>query len=164
MNRTLLTSLALLALSGGSAFAADLRVKAPPMVASAPVYTWTGCYVGANIGAARTEASVTFFGVEDFSRSKSGGAFGGQIGCDYQFASNWVIGVQGMIDGTNVEVDRLSNRFANTNLHAEVDRFATITARFGYAVSPAFLIYGKVGWGSIKTSLTATNTLTNVEL
>ena len=23
---------------------------------------------------------------------------GGQIGCDYQFAGNWVLGVQGMVD------------------------------------------------------------------
>ena len=134
------------------------------MIAPAPVYTWTGCYIGANAGAARAETSVTFSGLEDFSRSRNGGAFGGQIGCDYQFASNWVFGVQGLIDGTNVEVDRVSTRFANTSFHAEVDRFATVTARVGYAVAPAFLIYGKVGWGTYKTSLAATNTLTNVEL
>ena len=52
----------------GSATAADMparmAVKAP-LVAAVP-FTWSGCYVG------------------------------GQLGCNYQVASNWVIGVEGM--------------------------------------------------------------------
>ena len=53
--------------------------------------------------------------------------------------------------------------FPNTVLHADVDGFATISARFGYAVSQAFLLYGKVGWGSYRTKLSAVNTVTGVE-
>jgi outer membrane immunogenic protein len=45
-----------------------------------------------------------------------------------------------------------------------VDRFATFTGRFGYAITPAFLFYGKVGWGSYRTSLTAINTVNGVGL
>ena len=165
MKRTLLAGLAATTLLANYAYAADMRVKAaPPPPAPVPVATWTGCYIGANAGWASAETSVSFGGTGDFSRSKDGGSFGGQIGCDYQFASNWVIGIQGMLDGTNLEADRLSGRFPNTNFHAELERFATITARLGFTVTPAFLIYGKVGWGSYRTSLEAINTLTGVSL
>jgi len=40
---------AVAALIGAPAFAADMAVKAPPP-APAPVYSWTGWYVGLNAG------------------------------------------------------------------------------------------------------------------
>ena len=46
MKRILLASVAALGLAG-TASAADLAVKAPPLV---PVFTWSGCYLGANAG------------------------------------------------------------------------------------------------------------------
>jgi outer membrane immunogenic protein len=53
MKKFVLGSIALIALAG-TATAADLpqrpAYKAAPMMAPAPVYNWTGCYVGANIG------------------------------------------------------------------------------------------------------------------
>jgi outer membrane immunogenic protein len=148
-----------------SAIAADMRVKAPPAPPPAPVYTWTGCYLGINGGWAQAETRVTFGAVQEFSRSADGGAFGGQIGCDYQFAaSNFVVGIQALFDGTNIDVDRVSVLFPNTAFHAEVEWFGTISGRLGYAIAPQFLLYGKVGWGTYKTSLTATDTLTGVQL
>jgi outer membrane immunogenic protein len=164
MKRNLLAGMALVALTISPAFAADMPAYRAPPPPPLPSYSWTGCYIGANAGWARAGTSVSFNGSEDFSRSASGGAFGGQVGCDYQFAYNWVIGIQAMIDGTNVEVDRESVLFRNTNFHAEVDRFATVTARFGYAITPTFLLYGKLGWGSYKTSISANNTVTGVQL
>jgi outer membrane immunogenic protein len=81
-----------------SAIAADMPVKAPP--APAPVYTWTGSYIGGNIGWAEVSAHFDDSRLGDDGRlSKSGFAGGGQIGPDYQFASNWVIGVQGLKNG-----------------------------------------------------------------
>src|SRR5262249_5204692 len=82
-----------------TATAADMPLKAPPPV-PAPVYLWTGCYIGGNLGWA--EASAHFedrFGEDDGRLSKSGFAGGGQIGCDYQFAASWGLGVQCMIVG-----------------------------------------------------------------
>jgi outer membrane immunogenic protein len=39
----------------------------------------------------------------DYSSSKGTGFIGGgQIGCDYQFTSNWVIGIQGGVDFGNI--------------------------------------------------------------
>ena len=147
-----------------SAMAADLPVKAPPPP-PAPVYSWTGCYLGVNGGWARAETRVRFGAVQDFDRSADGGAFGGQIGCDYQFASsNWVVGIQALFDGTSIDADRVSVLFPNTAFHAEVEWFGTISARLGYAIAPQFLLYGKVGWGTYETSLTAVSTLTGLEI
>ena len=69
-----------------------------------------------------------------------------------------------MLDGTNIDAERVSVLFPTTLFRAEVDAFATITGRLGYAVSPAFLLYGKFGWGAYKTSLTAIDTLTGAEI
>ena len=84
-----------------TATAADLPRKAPAYVPPAPPpLTWTGCYIGANIGGAwgRFELDTA---AGDFHRTNSGFAGGGQIGCDYQFAgSGLVIGFRNIFDGT----------------------------------------------------------------
>jgi outer membrane immunogenic protein len=46
--------------TGGFAFAADMAVKAPPAPAAAPVYNWTGWYVGVNAGASFGSAKTDF--------------------------------------------------------------------------------------------------------
>jgi outer membrane immunogenic protein len=47
--KKLATAIAAIALIGTPAFAADMAVKAPPPP-PAPVYSWTGFYVGGNVG------------------------------------------------------------------------------------------------------------------
>jgi outer membrane immunogenic protein len=119
-------ALAFTAALGNTATAADMPVKAPP--APAPVYMWTGCYIGGNIGWA--QVSTRFedrFGEDDGRLSKSGFAGGGQIGCDYQFASNWVFGVQGMFDGADISRSRVSVLDTDLTFHSDVRWFATIT-------------------------------------
>jgi outer membrane immunogenic protein len=49
MKFRLIASAAFIALFGGSAIAADLAVKAPPPP-PAPIWSWTGWYVGLNVG------------------------------------------------------------------------------------------------------------------
>jgi outer membrane immunogenic protein len=39
----------------------------------------------------------------DLSTNNSGFAGGGQIGCDYQFAGGWVIGIRNMFDRDKLE-------------------------------------------------------------
>jgi outer membrane immunogenic protein len=48
MTRALLAATATLFLFAGSAYAADMPLKAPPAAAPAP--TWTGWYIGINGG------------------------------------------------------------------------------------------------------------------
>ena len=52
--RALLLSTVALATLAGSAFAADLpsRKEAPVYIAPAPAFSWTGFYIGGDIGAA----------------------------------------------------------------------------------------------------------------
>jgi len=142
-----------------SAIAADMPMKAPPP-APAPVYLWTGCYIGGNVGWAQVSAHLNdrFDGDDDGRLSKSGFAGGGQIGCDYQFASNWVFGIQGMIDGADISRSRESILVPEVTFHSDVRWFGTITARLGYLVTPSFLFYAKGGWGTVKQRFSATET------
>src|ERR1700761_2876338 len=123
MHSKLVYAAALVALVGVSAAsAADLPVytKAPPV----PVvtYNWTGCYVGVNggwkdgrfhdqsadvapitgpVGTAGTfTAPRDFIGLNGIDRDS--GAVGGQIGCRWQTPQNWVFGVEGDADWTNL--------------------------------------------------------------
>ncbi len=86
MRKSLLTLLAaVIGLAASQASAADLPRKAPAYVPPAPPpVTWTGCYIGANVGGvfARRSADFGTFGSLD-SDTNSGFAGGGQIGCDY---------------------------------------------------------------------------------
>src|SRR5262249_60071547 len=50
MNKVLLAGIAL-ALGTGVASAADMPVKAPPAPLPPP-FSWTGCYIGGNVGGA----------------------------------------------------------------------------------------------------------------
>jgi outer membrane immunogenic protein len=160
MKRLLLSSLAFAALAVGPALAADLPRKAPPayIPPAPPPITWTGCYIGANIGGAFGNASATFDAGE-VSTNGSGFAGGGQIGCDYQFAgTGWVIGFRDMFDGTSNKRSRtigfgpLAGGVANFNNQW----FDTLTGRIGYAVAPTWLLYGQggVAWGHTSTNIT----------
>ena len=56
--KKLATAIAAIALIGTPAFAADMAVKAPPSPPPAPVYNWTGWYVGVNAGASMGNANT----------------------------------------------------------------------------------------------------------
>ena len=112
IRTTLLASVSALALLiANDVKAADMAIKAPrPMIAPAPVYSWTGCYVGAHVGWGRSrnghhQTAQSFATAAGFAASgrvdSSGGLFGGQVGCNYQFAGSWVVGAQGDIAGTD---------------------------------------------------------------
>ena len=162
MKRILLATVAMVALGSASALAADMPqrpvYKAPVMMAPPP--TWTGCYIGGNIGGAFGNASVTdnASGAE-VSGNGSGFAGGGQIGCDYQFSGGFVIGLRNMFDGTS---NKKSGTFATGPLAGDVANFNnqwfdTLTARLGYAVQPDWLLYFQGGgaWAQTSTNITA---------
>jgi outer membrane immunogenic protein len=155
-----IVALAFAAALGSSATAADMPLKAPP-APPAPVYLWTGCYIGGNIGWAEvsTHFEDHFTGEDDGRLSKSGFAGGGQIGCDYQFANNWVFGIQGMIDGTDISRSRFSVLSPEFMFHSDVRWFGTVTGRLGYLITPSFLFYAKGGWGTVKQRFSVTDTL-----
>ena len=108
MKQLLLASLALVAVGvTAPAKAADMPVK---YVAPAPVFTWTGCYVGAHVGYKWGTSKQTYggdrAGVPDAflpvgfdvtgNYNVNGVVGGGQGGCNYQTGA-WVWGVE--VDG-----------------------------------------------------------------
>ena len=146
MKKFLLGTVALVALGTASAVAADLPArtytKAP--VYAAPVYNWTGFYAGVHIGAAFGGDDGATTNIPGLVTSNRDAAFlgGGQIGADYQFAPNWLVGIEGQISG-------LSNSDRNFTtvdgvLRDRSDWLASVTGRLGYTWGPG-LIYAKGG-------------------
>src|ERR1700730_8995877 len=95
MKKFLLATVALVALGATvPALAADLAArpytKAPAY--AAPIYNWTGFYIGGHIGGA-FNGNNNFGGL--VNNGNDGRFLGGvQGGADYQFAPNWVLGVE----------------------------------------------------------------------
>jgi outer membrane immunogenic protein len=58
--KKLATAIVAIALIGTPAFAADMAIKAPPSPPPAPVYNWTGWYVGGNVGASMGNVNTDF--------------------------------------------------------------------------------------------------------
>jgi outer membrane immunogenic protein len=138
-----------------SASAADLPVRMSvkaPIVAAVP-FTWTGCYAGAHAGYGwgRENFNDPFANFTlnpgDSVRVRSEGALaGGQVGCNYQVASNWVVGLEGQYSWADIKGN--SNGpdliFGAKNLSSKTDGLASITGRVGYSFD-RLLIYGKGG-------------------
>src|SRR6266851_454019 len=97
MKKFLLATAALAALGATApALGADLGArpyynKAPAY--AAPLYNWTGFYIGGHLGGAFSGSS-NFNGLvlSDYSARLLGGV---QAGADWQFAPSWVVGVEG---------------------------------------------------------------------
>lgn|SRR5262249_25729977 len=96
MKKFLLAGVAL-AFIGSAARAADLPINAPYQAAPIPVYSWTGVYLGANIGYSwgQSKFDATLAGVATVSHSErmNGVIGGGQFGFNYQFGM-WVLGLE----------------------------------------------------------------------
>jgi outer membrane immunogenic protein len=95
-------------------------------------------------------------GVTTTHLSPSGAVIGGQLGCDYQFAPNWVIGVEGAASGSTLKGSKtvgLPDGFAGDQalVSSKTDFLPSVTGRLGYAIDRT-LFYGKAGvaWASDK--------------
>lgn len=165
MKRLLLTTVAATAITAtGVAVAADLPMatKAPPPgLAPMPVFSWSGCYLGAHVGLGTNhtqwqdtqavgdlDAFATFRSPET---NGSGGVFGGQVGCDWQVSSVWVLGVQGTFSGANIKSTAQDQFNAQWTLTDNINWYATFTGKVGWAINNVML-YGKGGaaWASTK--------------
>jgi outer membrane immunogenic protein len=142
---------------GQVAHAADLPArsvyKAPP---AAQAFSWTGCYIGGNVGGIRSETdwSLVAGGGSGGSHDADGLMAGGQAGCDYQVGT-WVFGAEGMFNWTNADGSHVSP--AGTRLSNEANWLALATARIGYAWDRnLFYVKGGGAWlDQSHTSVTA---------
>jgi len=139
MKKLLLASIAAATFCGAPAIAADLPPKGPVYKAVAPMFSWTGFYIGAHAGYAWgtvTGTTVTQ-GLE-----QDGWFGGGQLGYNYQLASNWVVGIEGDIAASGID---LRNTGAFVGFKNDLQYFGTLRGRLGYAWE-RFLVYGTGGW------------------
>jgi outer membrane immunogenic protein len=142
-----------LALIAAPAMAADLAVKAPMYKAPPPVYvfSWTGCYVGGNVGGVWVhkdwidhQVGTANFGLSDGTHDPNSWIGGVQAGCDYQFAGGFVVGIAGDYDWTNANASNASILFPGFTNSSKVKNLASVTGRIGYAWD-RFLGYVKGG-------------------
>jgi outer membrane immunogenic protein len=123
LRRTLLASAGALALTG-AALAADLPSRAPPPVylPPPPAFTWTGVYLGGQIGYAwaRDNGSINnpapgIPGLPPsiflrFTVNPQGVIGGAHIGYNLQF-NHWVVGLEADVDGTSLSNTMLVGAF-----------------------------------------------------
>ena len=57
--KKIVLGISILAFASSAAMSADMAVKARPVVPPVPVYTWTGGYVGVNVGYGFNNENVT---------------------------------------------------------------------------------------------------------
>jgi outer membrane immunogenic protein len=106
LRKTLLASAGAISLVG-HAFAADLPSSAPPpvYVPPAPIFTWTGFYIGGQVGYAWGTQRANVLqanGNTLFNSYSAQGVIGGaHIGFNYQ-ANQFVYGIEGSVDGTSI--------------------------------------------------------------
>src|SRR5262245_64024894 len=124
VKKLLVAGVAVAALVAAPAMAGDLPINAPPY---APLYrappiialNWTGCYLGGHVGGGfidkkfggpfvdnavpSTFGAPTSFAISDPSVDLNSTSLlgGGQVGCNFQFAANWVIGFEADASGAN---------------------------------------------------------------
>ena len=141
MKKILLATVALVAVGAAApALAADLAArpytKAPAYV-PAPIYNWTGFYIGGHIGGA-------FDGNSGFGNSDGRFLGGIQGGADYEFSNNVVLGVE-------AEYSWMTNNNngvllpGGTLVTSNSNELGSVTGRVGYSFGAA-LLYAKGGY------------------
>jgi outer membrane immunogenic protein len=154
MKTILLAGVGVLGLGVASASAADIvrprhemPVKAPAYVA--PLYDWTGFYVGINGGYG--------FGRSQFSAPSpssgfnvDGGMAGGTVGYNYQIG-HAVLGIEGDVDADWAKGSTLC---AGVSCTVKNNWLSTVRGRLGYAAG-RFMPYitGGAAFGDLKTSI-----------
>ena len=158
----------------GLAFSSTSGSASEPTPRYAPI-SWTGCYLGGNVGGIWSDTGTTW--VSEIagpapgplspvqprgSIVSDGSAYGGQVGCDYQFDRNWVVGIRGMWDWSNaagsrdIPLPNIGNFPSGQSDHADLRSFGTVTGRLGFLATPAVMLYGVggVAWAQNRFTVT----------
>ncbi|ATQ70465.1 MULTISPECIES: outer membrane protein [Methylosinus] len=154
------------ALVAGSAAAADLPSrKEAPVFVPPPVFSWTGPYVGLNLGGSWITRNNDWnnwggWGWNNNNSGSNGGVSGGlQIGYNYQLSPMFVVGLETDFQGTSIGGGNNNNNWWgyggvgwsnwwNNNNNERVPWFGTVRGRLGVALLDSrLLIYGTGGFG-----------------
>ena len=194
-------SLAALAFSASSVFAADLPSRKGTVAPVATPSNWSGFYAGLNAGGgiggsnnvntstnaydpfaafyptwpmangmiipnlAGTFGAIQAGNTGNTSMNMSGFIGGGQVGYNYQWGSNIIVGIEadiqgstiggsGQYSGVGLDVYRMgamnmphANRqvIGSANIQGNLDWFGTVRGRLGYLITPNLLVFGTGG-------------------
>jgi outer membrane immunogenic protein len=161
------------------ASAADMPTKAPMYTKApvmAPLYNWTGFYIGLNAGYSwgrQDNSAVSAAGVTVLSNSDHLNGFigGGQIGYNWQ-VNQWVFGLEADFQGSGQKGD--GSFFIPGNPNAllvilptsiaytdKLDWFGTVRGRIGYAMggNGNWLPYLTGGWAYGHGEISGTTTI-----
>jgi outer membrane immunogenic protein len=154
MKKLLIATTVALA-TAGTAGAADLPTKAPPMVAAAPIQTWTGCYVSGGVGYGmwnQDHFGETTVGLVQLEPSTTTGGRGwlGRVGvgCDYQFNQSFLVGAFGDYDFMRLKGTWNDPLAAGPAVVGDEKEKASWAAgvRVGYLPYPNLLTFVSGGW------------------
>jgi outer membrane immunogenic protein len=189
MKKLLVAGIAVAAFCGAPAVAADMLVKAPVNKApvAAPAYSWTGFYVGAELGGKWSSTTWTTTSVFDNvpvivdassprNYNPSSVRVGGYLGYNWEFATRWIVGAEFDLAYANKTVTAAGIPGCSINcgfgaLGTGVDSAsvklgwdASARARLGYLVTPGILIYGTggVAWQNVQTSITCQHSVGDI--
>jgi outer membrane immunogenic protein len=154
-------SLIAVALSAGSALAADLpcRKDVPVYVPPPPAATWTGVYAGADLGGGWGAGSGNsnywnVYGLNGGVTNNLGGGVvgGGQVGYNYSLTPLFLVGLETDFQGTSMP--------AGTGAGG-LDWFGTVRGRVGVTIMPTLLIYGTGGfaYGEFRSGVTQSSAI-----
>jgi outer membrane immunogenic protein len=154
MNKLLFATAAIAFAAVGSASAADLPMKAPPMApVMAPAWNWTGTYVGVVGGWGwGTVDNIDLNGITTGNYNQSGGTFGGTSGIQIQYGT-WVFGAESDFSWANINGTVASGVCVNASCFTNLKSFGTSRTRIGYAwdrwmiYATGGLAYGRVNAG-----------------
>ncbi len=141
-----------------AASAADLYAPPPPadpIYSPAPVFSWTGLYLGAQGGYGWGSAEATHGnGVASAADTNPAGWFGGgQIGANYQFSNGLVIGVEGDLAAAGLK-DTWSGAGTgggSVTIEQNTSMLGSVRGRLGYAAGQ-WLPYVTAGVGFAKST------------
>jgi len=181
---------------GASALAADLSPAPTPMYTKAPVpvvTSWTGFYVGTGVGFQSTNftgstvsetdntvpstfltpaACAEAFPCQSQALGNTTFKFRPYLGYDYQFASQWLAGIEGdygfgsktsTITGMVFPGGGLfaSTAYPGDSYSVKQGWDASIRGRLGFLPAPDFLVYatGGAAWQEVQTTATCSEPL-----
>ena len=164
MNRSIIALLAFGSLAAGFAQPAIAADLAPPFAPSPPVYapppSWTGFYLGGNIGWGWSSGDGTFWitGLGPVPISGSGDGFLGGVQAGYNWeVESFVVGFETDFQGSTGSGDLNGTGITGGTL--KTPWFGTIRGRYGYASGPWLFyltgggVYGKAEYdGTLATT------------
>jgi outer membrane immunogenic protein len=145
----ILAPVAVVSIAAG-AVAADLPVRSvAPVFAPVPVFTWTGPYVGAQIGAGwqqdrLAESSICVPACVDRVTGRATGVIGGgHVGFNWQ-SGPLVVGAEADIEGTGLHHRTIYPLSSPDTFSSEIEWQSSVRGRLGFAVDRT-LVYATGG-------------------